>query len=162
MTRTVQIGQVGEYLSRHVQDVFSTVLGLALAPSDKRPATPADKQITGIVGFAGESLAGTLLIHCSESFAREATAAMLGLDLEEVTRDSELESTMAELANLLVGGLKSWLNQSGASCVMCAPAVIRGNAFTVEPMPDTDRLTLHFKCGENLIVVEIFLQFTHA
>ena len=162
MTPTVRISQFGEYLSRQVVDVFGTVLSLPSQLSEKSEVTPTSARVSGSVGFAGESVAGTIYIHFSEPFARRATAAMLGLTLDEITGKAEVNGAVGEVANLLTGGLKAWLGQAGVPCAMSAPAIIRGTAYTIEPMPDMERETLVFECGDEFVVVEVHVQLTQT
>ena len=43
---------------------------------------------------------------------------------------------VGEATNMLTGGLKSWLCDSGAECAVSTPAIIRGSAFVIEPVPE--------------------------
>jgi len=61
-------------------------------------------------------------------------------------------------ANMLTGGLKSWLCDSGSGCAISTPAIIRGNSFAVEPLPGITCERLVFKCGEHYIAVEIHIK----
>ena len=162
MPPTIHISQFGEYLSRHVVDVFATVLSLPSNLSEKTPAPSASARVSGLVGFVGEAVAGTIYIHFSEPFARRATAAMLGLTLDEITSKAEVNGAVGEVANLLTGGLKAWLSQAGVVCAMSAPAIIRGTSFTIAPMPDMEWDTLVFESGDEFVVVEILVQLTQG
>lgn len=155
MTKTVRISQLGEYMSQHFLDVFGAMLGLPAIQSEKTQAPPFPARVSGLVGFAGESVAGVMCVHFSEPFARQVTAAMLGLTPDDSTNQAGVNDVVGEVANMLTGGLKSWLCDAGVPCVMSAPAVIRGTSFTIEPMPEMDRETLVFECGQEFIVVEI-------
>ena len=162
MIQTVRISNFGEYMSRHFVDVFGGVLCLPATLSDKLKAPPMAGRVIGSVGFAGPTVAGAVYVHFSEPFARCATAAMLGLAPEEISSPGEVNGGVGEVANLLTAGLKSWLCEAGVPCAMSAPAIIRGTAYTIEPMPDMERETLVFECGDEFVVVEVHVQLTQT
>jgi len=154
MTPTVRIAQFGEYMSRHCVDVFDAMLCLPVGLSEK-PAPRFSARVCGLVCFAGESVTGAVGIHFSETFARRATAAMLGLTPDDITSQAGVNDAVGEIAKMLTGGLKAWLHDGGISCVMSAPVIIRGSAFNLEPMPEMERETLVFECGHESVVLEI-------
>ena len=158
MTQTVRISQLGEYISRHFVDVFGSMLGLGAVLSQKTQAQPFSMRVSGAAGFAGESLAGAIYIHLSEPFARRAAMAMLGRSEDDLISPAEVNDAVGEMANLLAGGLKSWLCESGITCAMSASAIIRGTSFVIEPNSDVERERLIFECGEELVTVEIHLK----
>ena len=83
---------------------------------------------------------------------------MLGIQPEEISGENEVNDVIGEASNMVAGGLKSWLCDSGADCAMSTPAIIRGNSFVIEPLPDVDREYLVFQHENNHIVVEIHIK----
>jgi len=84
---------------------------------------------------------------------------MLGLPAEEMNNESEVNDVVGEVKNMVAGGLKSWLCDAGAVCAMSTPAIIRGTSFAIEPMPDVQRASLVFDCGEDRVLVEVHVKF---
>ncbi len=159
MSQTVQITDVREFMTRHLADVFDTMLSMkaVLVP---RAAVPVfGERVSGSVGFAGETVTGAVYLHLSTPFANQVTAAMLSMKPEEITGEHEVNDVVGEATNMLTGGLKSWLCDTGADCAVSTPAIIRGTAFNVEPMPDVHRELLVFDCGDDRLVVEIHIKF---
>ncbi len=155
MTSTLQISQLGEYMSRHVADVFSTLLYLPAGLSDKKLMPHLPVRVSCCVGFAGENTAGVVYVHYSESFTRCATAAMLGLGPDDPISQQQINQVIGEVVNMLTGGLKSWLCASGRPCAMSTPTLIRGKGFVLESLPDVEQTTLVFDCAGDQVVVEI-------
>lgn len=155
MTSTLQISQLGEYMSRHVADVFSTLLYLPASLSEKPAAPHSPVRVSSWVGFAGDKVTGAVFVHYSEPFTRCATAAMLGLGPDEDVTQAQINTVIGEVANMLTGGLKAWLGDTGRRCAMSTPTIIRGKAFSVEPLLDVERETLVFECAGDQVVVEI-------
>ena len=159
MSQTVQITDVCEFMTRHLVDVFDTMLSMKAALAPKAGLPPFGERVSGSVGFAGETVTGAVYLHLSAAFANQVAAAMLGLKPEEITGETEVNDVVGEATNMLTGGLKSWLCDSGADCAVSTPAIIRGTAFDVEPMPDVERECLVFDCGDDRLVVEIHIKF---
>lgn len=145
-------------MTRHLVDVFNTMLSMTavLQPATGLPAF--GERVSGSVGFAGETVTGAVYLHLSSSLAKQVTAAMLGLPPEEIAGDADVNDVVGEATNMLTGGLKSWLCDAGAGCAMSTPAIIRGASFNIEPMPDVQRESLVYKCGDEFFVVEIHIK----
>lgn len=152
---TLQISQLGEYMSRHVADVFSTLLYLPATLAAKRTVPVSPARVSSCVGFAGENIAGVVCVHYSDSFTRCATAAMLGLGPDDPMTQTQINQVIGEVANMLAGGLKAWLGDHGRPCAMTPPTLIRGRAFAFEPLPDVEQTTLVFECAGDQVLVEI-------
>jgi len=147
-------------MSRHFVDVFEAMLGMSASVSGKTEAPPFAVRVSGTVGFAAETITGAIYVHFSEPFARRAAMAMLGLSPDNLTSPAEVNDVVGEIANMLMGGLKSWLCDLGVSCAMSAPATIRGTSFVIQPMPNVERQVLIFECDGEFVVVEIHLKLT--
>jgi CheY-specific phosphatase CheX len=158
-TETIKAEQLGQFMSRHFVDVFSTMLALEAVLSTKSvPQHGTVERVTGSVGFAGENVTGAIYVHFSETLAKRATAAMLGIPAESISGHADVNDVIGEVANMLTGGLKSWLCDAGAPCAMSTPAIIRGTSFEIEVAPDVDQQNVVFECGGELVVVEIHVK----
>jgi CheY-specific phosphatase CheX len=158
MSPTVELTNVCEFMKRHVVDVFETMLATkALLLPDHEPPHCLER-VSGSVGFAGDSVNGAVYLHLSASFANRAAAAMLGLKPEEISGEAEVNDVVGEVTNMLTGGLKSWLCDSGAPCAVSTPAIIRGTSFAVEAMPEVQRESLVFDCAGERVAVEIHIK----
>lgn len=158
MNQTIGLPDVCEFMTRHLVDVFETMLSMkaVLVPGAGLPAF--DGRVSGSVGFAGEHVTGAVYLHLSAPFASQVAAAMLGITPEEISNESEVNDVVGETTNMITGGLKSWLCDAGSDCAVSTPAIIRGTAFAIEPMPEVAREWLVFDCGTNRIVVEIHIK----
>lgn len=116
-------------------------------------------RVTGNVGFAGDAVTGSVYLHCSQAFSAQATTAMLGLSPEEIT-STEVNDVIGEVTNMLAGGLKSWLCDAGATCVLTIPSVIRGTSFEINSKPGVDVVLVGYDCGAHKGLVEIHIKFT--
>src|ERR1035441_5473695 len=157
MTQTVQIPDICEFMSRHLVDVFDTMLAMKAVGVLNGGTPHFDGRVTGCVGFAGEHINGAVYLHLSAPFAAQVAAAMLGLPSADLG-EAEVNDVVGETANMLTGGLKSWLCDAGTECAMSTPAIIRGTAFAIEPVPDVAREWLIFDCDHHRVAVEIHIK----
>jgi CheY-specific phosphatase CheX len=157
MTQTIQLPSICEFMNRHLVDVFETMLTMKATPLTDGGAPQLEERVTGSVAFAGDHINGAVYLHLSTRFAGEVAAAMLGLTPADLG-EAEVNDVVGEATNMLTGGLKSWLCDSGAECAVSTPAIIRGSAFVIEPVPDVERQWLVFDCNQNRIVVEIHVK----
>ena len=158
MNQTIELPVVCEFMTRHLVDVFDTMLSMkaVLVPGGELPVFAG--RVTGSVGFAGEHVTGAVYLHLSEPFSKQVAAAMLGITPEEITSENEVNDVVGEATNMITGGLKSWLCDTGADCAVSTPAIIRGTAYTIESMPEVARECLVFACADQRIVVEIHIK----
>jgi chemotaxis protein CheX len=157
MSQTVQIPSICEFMSRHLVDVFETMLSMQATLVANAAMPPFEERVTGSVAFAGEHINGAVYLHLGTPFAGNIAAAMLGLEPADLG-EAEVNDVVGEVTNMLTGGLKSWLCDSGAECAVSTPAIIRGSAFVIEAVPDVSREWLIYQCGQNRIVVEIHVK----
>lgn len=144
------------FLGKHLGSVFETMLMMPASPTDNlQPAELGGEHVTGCVGLAGESLTGSVYLHVSAPFAREAAVTMLGLPPEEFVAPSEVNDVVGEITNMLSGGLKSWLCDAGAVCKLTPPTVIRGQSYTVAPKPGVQLLQIGVDAGSSCGLIEV-------
>jgi chemotaxis protein CheX len=157
MSQTIQIPNICEFMNRHLVDVFETMLSMKVTAMPAGTAPLFEERVTGSVAFAGDHVNGAVYLHLAAAFANQVAASMLGLSPGDLG-EAEVNDVVGEVTNMLTGGLKSWLCDSGAECAVSTPAIIRGSSFVIEPVPDVEREWLVFNCEHNRIVVEIHVK----
>jgi chemotaxis protein CheX len=157
MSQTIQIPNICEFMTRHFVDVFETMLSMKTQMVTQAGLPQFEDRVTGSVAFAGEHVNGAVYLHFGTVFAGQVAAAMLGLEPADLG-EAEVNDVVGEVTNMLTGGLKSWLCDSGAECAVSTPAIIRGSSFVIEPVPDVLREWLVFDCQQNRVIVEIHVK----
>jgi len=157
MSQTVQVANIREFMNRHLVDVFETMLSMKATGLQDHVMPHFQERVTGNVAFAGDRINGAVYLHLSAPFATRVGAGMLGLTPGDLG-EAEVNDVVGEVTNMLTGGLKSWLCDSGANCAVSTPAIIRGSSFAIEPVPDVDREWLIFDCAGERVVVEIHVK----
>lgn len=156
-TQSPLTDEVAALLEGSVADVFGTAFNLGAIPAE--PAAPAAEgtQVVAAVGFTGDAN-GMVHVHVSAAFARVLAGRMLGLTEAEVAADEMIDDVIGELGNMIVGAVKSRLCDSGHPCVLTIPAVMRGPRFHATAPGGAERRELHFRCGEEPLVVELLMK----
>jgi flagellar motor switch protein FliN len=142
-------------ISSSVQELFDTMLDMTVEPMAEgtKPSTKGYRLI-GSLTFAGE-VVGTINIQVEEKFAREMTAAMLGIEPGEIESDEEIKDVIRETCNIIGGNLKTDFVNAGMSCAISTPAIISGNDFEMETLNMDRYENFGFKYREDTVFVEL-------
>jgi chemotaxis protein CheX len=82
------------------------------------PATGSADDVTASVSVTG-AWRGHVLVSCSDGASRNAAAALLGIEIDDVT-DDDVADALGELANIIGGNVKSLLPEP---CALSLPHV---------------------------------------
>lgn len=125
MTVAFQIDSYQAEVTRIVEDVFRTMLNLAVEQCLKAsPPTPGT--LTASVHFAGE-WKGAVLLQCKPAQAFVFTSRLIA-GIRPVRVDADVRDALGELANMLGGNLKSVLPPGVA---LSMPSVVEGSDYAV-------------------------------
>ena len=118
-----------ELVTNAVSDVFDTMLSMQVeSVAAGQAGNQNGGQIVGTVSFAGKVL-GNLNLHVDEAFGMEMTAAMLGMETDEIEGTEEVHDVIGEVCNMIGGDLKSRLCDSGLTCELSIPSINVLQAF---------------------------------
>ncbi|MGA8596728.1 MAG: chemotaxis protein CheX [Bryobacteraceae bacterium] len=147
--KTKLVGQYedfAEVLENMTKQVFSTMLGMEIEDSliepDDTPVIP-DAGIVAMVGIAG-AVSGNVCIRISNQLSCRLASALLMMECEEVNAD--VLDAIAEIANMIVGGLKTDLENRFGAMGLSLPTVISAEKYIARRPPMGDRFTLSFGC----------------
>lgn len=141
-----------------VTEVFDTMLSMEVTLSESVSRSSMDGPRTvGSVNFAGD-ITGIINIHVSNTFARQMTASMLGMALEEIEGQEEINDLIGELGNIIGGSLKSTYTDIGMICELSTPSITNGSDFLIEALNMTSYDRLAFRCQDFDLFVEIGLK----
>jgi len=126
-----------------IKQAFSTMAGLDAIVGPEylyRPPLTASRSVAGVIGWVG-NWNGTGIIDCTPEFACHLANQMLGTDTPTLSEDSL--DALAEMTNIIFGGMKTALEGSLGRMGLSTPTVIYGNnvgmrsagdAFTALPI----------------------------
>ena len=142
-------------VSESLTDVFDTMLSLTVEVLEEdSPVGGDENRLVGTVNLTGEIM-GLITIGVSDAFARLMTAAMLGIEVNEIQNDDEIKDLLGEISNIVGGSLKSAFTDAGIACSLSPPSITFGTDFRIESlnMETYDRFS--FGHGDHRGLVEV-------
>ncbi len=139
------------------EDVFATMLNLPLEagqPSCESTQSNTVDGIIALVGLAG-SWVGSGRVSCSASFACKISGALLASEYDAVNED--VLDAMAEVTNMIIGNVKSALEEELGPMGLSIPTVIFGRNYQARSSGVTEWIVMPFRSGENRLDVKFCL-----
>ncbi|MSV34645.1 MAG: chemotaxis protein CheX [Bryobacterales bacterium] len=149
MIEKIPASEIASAVRAAAHDVFSTMLSLPLEdrPSYERieadPPQNADG-VEALVGIAG-SWSGTGRICCSPQFACQVASAMLMTEYAGL--NEEVLDAMAELANMIIGNVKTHFEESLGPLDLSIPMVIFGHNYRTRSIGAPSWVVVPFESG---------------
>jgi len=153
---------IKQSVSNSVIDLFDTMLDLTIDPVAEEDMTPLEgPRLIGTLSFTGE-VVGSINIQVNETAGRTMTAAMLGMEPEEIESIEEVRDVIRETCNIIGGNLKSGLEDVGLNCAITTPSITSGDDFNIETlnMDRYDRFAFTF--GEHQLQIELAVKATEG
>ena len=134
-------------------NTFLTMAGMEAVIGDEYPhcqKNAVSRSVAGVIGWVG-NWNGTGILECSPEFACRLSNLMLGSETEALNEDAL--DAVAEMTNIIFGGMKTELEVHLGTMGLSTPTVIYGNdvgmrssgeAFTIIPIQIAEHL-LHVK-----------------
>jgi len=149
-------------VTNSVSDVFDTMLSMEVQNVDAQLQEVAEDgmHIVGSVGFAGLVM-GNVNVFVGNGFARRMTAAMLGMEEDEIESEEEVHDVVGELCNMIGGDLKSKLCDAGMSCNLSIPSITFGNNFKIESKGWERNESFGFRNDGHTALVEVSMKLAN-
>lgn len=138
-----------------VANTLATMAGktpVRLAPSLKSDSI-AKGDISGIIGFAGRNVHGSVALSFPEETALKIYALMMGETLPNLNKD--VQDTVGELANIVAGGAKTELDALGLAFHISIPTVVLGKNHTIIHKGSAPVVLIPFQLESCSFVMEI-------
>jgi len=130
------------------QDVFSTMLQLPLASDPFHDEAPEPESLDGVVALVG--IAGTWIgtgrIACSPQFACRLAGSLLMQPCEAV--NEEVLDAVAEVANMIIGNVKTIFEEKLGPLGLSIPTVIFGRNYKAHSAGVPKWTVVPFHTGE--------------
>ncbi len=126
-----------EYINpflKSIDNAMKTMLDLTPeggAPFVKNDNTTSG-DVSGLIGFAAKNCKGAIALCFPTDTAIKVFNAMMGGVGDQVTKITpEVQDAVGELANIVAGGAKSELAQSGLTFNLAIPTIVLGRNHTI-------------------------------
>jgi chemotaxis protein CheX len=151
---TVTQQEIEQAVSKAAREVFQTMLNLPLEvdPSVMRSAIEPETfhGVVALVGVAGP-WTGTGHISCSPSFAQKVAGALLMTEYDAVNED--VLDAVAEVANMIIGNVKTFFEERLGPLGLTVPTVIYGRNYQTRSAGVKDWVLVRLHSGgENMDV----------
>jgi chemotaxis protein CheX len=146
-----------ESLIRSAGDVFSTMLGSELSSGEVTVEGTTSEPNDGVVSFIGiaGSWAGTGSLTCSPAMACRICAAMLMTEAPAVNED--VLDAVAELTNMIIGSVKTDLENELGPLGLSIPTVVFGRNFKTRSAGTTEWIHVRFLWDEDPLLIKMCL-----
>jgi len=116
---------VDKVLIDSAKEVFETMVFMDLTEAAAPDQNVEGWALLGTITFKG-SLEGCLAICCSTPCAQAIAINMLGMDTTEELTEEDTYDAIGEIANMVMGGVKSRLLENIDNLEIAIPSVISG------------------------------------
>lgn len=157
MAETIDLDFLIEAVKSTTRDVFSTMLMMEAEPQPILPGKgvpgPTDG-VVGIIGIAG-TWVGTGIIICTPELACQASSSMLMC--EYATVNDDVLDAMGEITNMIIGNIKTMLEDRYGSMGISVPTVVYGRNFATRTVSRGEWVIVSFKVAGQVLQVHINL-----
>ncbi len=146
-----------ESLIRSAGDVFSTMLGSELSSGEVTVEAAASEPNDGVVSFIGIAggWVGTGSLTCSPAMACRICAAMLMTEAPAVNED--VLDAVAELTNMIIGSVKTDLENELGPLGLSIPTVVFGRNFRTRSAGTSEWIHVRFLWDEDPLLIKMCL-----
>lgn len=139
------------------QDVFRTMLGSDAVPGAARLEEGGVGPTEGVVALVGLTgpLVGTGSVTCTPNLACKLAAHMMMAEYDSV--DNDVLDAVGEVANMIVGSLKTSIEDQCGAMWLSVPTVVYGRNFTTRSMGRHNWSVVPFTCDGEDMQVHMFL-----
>ncbi len=120
------------------KEVFDTMVLISLEPSATADR-PSDTAFLASITFTG-GIEGCLSVHCDPPCAQRIAMGMLCA--EQAPAEAEVIDAMGEIANLVMGGVKTRLLEEAKEIQISIPSVVQGRQLKTHAAEGTVRVTI--------------------
>jgi chemotaxis protein CheX len=141
-----QYSDFADILQSNTHQVFSTMLGIEIGPGvveAENPSVIPDAGIVAIVGIAG-AVSGNVCLRIGNSLSCRLASALLMTEFDAV--DADVLDAIAEMSNMIVGGLKTDLEDRYGPMGLSLPTVISAERYIARSPALGERFTMTFTC----------------
>ena len=116
---------LNEVLIESAKEVFETMVFMDLTETTESDQNAESWALLGSITFKG-GMEGCLAISCSTPCVQAITINMLGMDTAAELTEADTCDAIGEIANMIMGGVKSRLLEKVGNLEVSIPSVISG------------------------------------
>ena len=117
---------MNKVLLTSASEVFETMIFMDLEHSIDTEQQITEDSLLSSITFKGD-LDGCLSICCTSDCAKSIGRNMLGMDPEENIKQEDTYDALGEVANMVMGSIKTKIQQNAANISVSIPMVVSGS-----------------------------------
>lgn len=138
-----------------VANVLSTMAMLEVSPG--KPSIKNDSisrgDVSGIIGMTTDTINGSMAITFPDKVVFDIVNRMLGETVNEI--NETVTDLVGELTNMVVGGAKGLLEESGYDIGMATPVVVTGKDHEIIHKAQGQNILMPFNSESGTFYVEV-------
>lgn len=137
-----------------MMNVMSTMAMIELKPSkpQKKEGLVAVGDVSGLIGMVAPQIKGSLSVTFDKQLALSVMQNMLGESPSEI--NEEVADMVGEITNMVAGGAKRLLGESGFEFDMATPVVVSGSGHTINHQVDGELILIPFSSDQGNASIE--------
>jgi chemotaxis protein CheX len=153
---TMTNAEMVEAIGSSTREVFSMMLGIDVTAGEPfvGQKAGADTGVLALLGLAGQWV-GTGSLCCSAAIACRLASLMLMAEYPAL--NDEVLDAVAELANMVVGNIKTKLEETLGAMALSTPTVVYGRNFATRRVGSTEWVSVPFLCEGGTVSVQVCL-----
>jgi chemotaxis protein CheX len=151
--------EIGSAICSAAKEVFSVMLGIGLTAGDAHMGRAcqghtgvAHSGVVAVLGLTG-AWGGSGEVSCEPGLALQIASKLLMSNYTSV--DEDVLDAIAEVANMIVGNVKTSLEQTLGPMGLSSPAVFFGGEFETRVVGNPNMVLVPFTCAEGFLTVQI-------
>jgi len=123
------------------KNTFHTMLNLDIEEREEQDILKQDSILSATISLTG-NLMGTVFLSFDKETACFVTNAMLEENFSDL--NDTVKYTIAEIINIIAGGVKAILEEEGILTSLSLPGIISGNDYNISYPKDMSLIKIHF------------------
>jgi CheY-specific phosphatase CheX len=139
-----------------IPNAFLTMANVEAVVTSEDPVKDgqlAGRSVAGVIGWVG-ALSGTGILECSPEFACTLANQMLGT--EETALSADALDAVAEMTNIVFGGMKTQLEKTFGAMALSIPTIIYGTDVEMRTSGELIAV-LPITIGQNALRVKLYM-----
>jgi len=143
-------------ISSATTEVFSMMLGIEVSAGEPfvDDSAGTESGVLALLGLAG-TWVGTGSLSCSTALACRIASQMLMAEYTSI--NDEVLDAMAEMANMVIGNVKTKLEETLGSMNLSTPTVVYGRNFETRRVGSREWVSVPFPCDGGSLNVQVCL-----
>jgi len=124
-----------------------------LSSNDPKNELAWNGVISGIIGFVGDRLTGSLALRFDEASILSIVSSMFMEEFREIT--PEVVDAVGELTNIILGSAKKSIHELGYQVGMAQPVVIQGSGIYLHQITEAQPTIMRYTVPNGIFLMEL-------